>query len=347
MKIAYVPGYSTEYSRTRIIYQGLKIKHQDVRLYGSSSRFSIVRFFHAIFKYLLRKKRDEDAVIIGFLGQPLLITLKPFIKKKIVLDAFFSLYDTLTADRKKIQAESILGKFLFWLDKRACSLADNVIVDTYEHASYFSKTFNVPQEKLKRVLVGSDNNLFYPQKNPKGKRFVAGFYGWFIPLQGAEYIVRAAKLLEDKDVDFKLVGSGQDYSKCVKLSNELRVKNIEFVGVLDYEKLPEFIKGLDVGLGIFGDSEKTARVIPNKAYDVIAMKKPLITADTPAIREIFQDRGNALLCEAASPEAIAKAILELKKNKKLRDKIADNGYKLYKESCTPERIGEQLLNVLS
>jgi len=43
----------------------------------------------------------------------------------------------------------------------------------------------------------------------------------------------------------------------------------------------------------------------------------------------------------ANPEALAEAILTLKDDEKLRDKIAENGYRLFKEKLTPKAIGKE------
>ncbi|RLF99728.1 hypothetical protein DRN58_04625 [Thermococci archaeon] len=77
---------------------------------------------------------------------------------------------------------------------------------------------------------------------------------------------------------------------------------------------------------------------------VLVMKKPIVTGDTPAIREFFRDRENSLLCEIANPDAIADAILELKDNPELREKIAKNGYKLFKEKFSIKGIGKNTTN---
>ena len=151
------------------------------------------------------------------------------------------------------------------------------------------------------------------------------------------------KILEKENVEFHLVGKGQTYDECFNLADELQVKNIKFLGLKKPDEIPGFISTWDIGLGIFGETEKTQRVIPNKAYEIIAMKKPLITSDTPAIRELFTDKKDVFLCKAKDEKSLVDAILTLKKNRALRDKIADNGYKLYKKYCTPEKIGEEIL----
>ena len=84
-------------------------------------------------------------------------------------------------------------------------------------------------------------------------------------------------------------------------------------------------------LGIFGDAEKAKKIILNKTVEALAVRKPLVKGDSPPAREIIKDRENCMLVSMANPKALAEAILMLKDDKKLRDKIAENGYRLFRE----------------
>jgi len=223
-------------------------------------------------------------------------------------------------------------------------------LDTTEHIKYFNEEFRISEKKFRRIFVGSDDEIFYPRKNAKNNdTFTITFYGSFIPLHGLQYIVRAAKLLEEyKDIKFEILGSGQTYNFIRDLSEKLKICNIMFIKErVKYEEIPNFITKSDVCLGIFGDTAKAKRVIPNKVYEALAMGKPLITGDSPAIKECgIVNRKNTLLVEMANPEAIANAILELKDDEKLRNDIAKNGLALFKENFTPKIIGKGVKKVL-
>ena len=122
--------------------------------------------------------------------------------------------------------------------------------------------------------------------------------------------------------------------------------NINWIDWVKYEELPKYINGADVCLGIFGDTEKATRVIPNKAFQIIASGKPLITGDSPAARELFRNKETAVLCKMASAEAVADAILLLKQDNCLRDKIAQAGHILFKDTCNTKAIGKELSGLL-
>jgi len=359
MKISYVPGRELSYSRTKMFINGLE-KRCELRIYGSGSKSFLKRNIAILLRFIFRRRRDEDVVIIGFLGQHLVILLKPFVgKRRLVFDSYLSIYNTMIEDKKIMEGGSflgiirkaltglgLLGGVCFWLDKRSCLLADKVLLDTKEHIKYFTKNFGINKDKFEKVLIGADDSLFlFREGKEKKKAMIVGFHGLFIPLQGVEYIVRAAKLLEKEDIEFHLVGNGQTYDRCLGLSKELGLKNIRFLGLKKPGEIPEFISGVDIGLGIFGESEKTRMVIPNKAYEIIAMGKPLVTSDTNAIRELFTNKEDALLCNIRDEKSLADAILILKKDERLRNRIAKGGYRLYKRYCTPEKIGGELIRI--
>ncbi len=177
--------------------------------------------------------------------------------------------------------------------------------------------------------------------------FQVCFHGNFIPLQGVEYIVRAAKILEShEEIRIEIIGAGFGYDKIRSLADELKLDNINFVGKLPIEQLPEHLAQADVCLGIFGDTPKTQRVIPNKVYETIATAKPVISANTPAMCELFEDRKNILFCRYADPEDLAAKILELKDDDELRNKIAQGGYELFQKCAMPRVIAKNLLKRL-
>ncbi|MFH0975853.1 MAG: glycosyltransferase family 4 protein [Spirochaetota bacterium] len=61
--------------------------------------------------------------------------------------------------------------------------------------------------------------------------------------------------------------------------------------------------------------------------DAMALKKPVIAANTGGIPELVRDRENGLLIEKENPEALAGAIVALIKNKSLRKKLSARAFR--------------------
>src|SRR3989344_5076277 len=343
MNILMIGVYNIDnYSRGRVLYKGLIKNNVNVDLYLPRGR---LKYFYII-KRLLNKNYDFVLVngkICFFISK----LLKLIHKRPIIFDVFISDYDNLVNDRKLVKKDSVRSKLLWLIDQYSCKFADYVILDTYEHINYFVKEFGLNRNKFQRVFVGSDENIFHPMNKSKSKRFIVYFQGTFIPLQGIEYIIKSAKLLEDyNDIEFNIVGYGQTFNEILKLSQEINLRNVKFFGHKRLEELPSYIANADICLGIFGKTGKAKRVIPNKVFEYIAMKKPVITGDTPAIKELITNKKNCILCEIGNEKSLANAILKLKNNDELREKLAKDGYLLFKKKSSSKLIGKKIISII-
>ena len=65
-----------------------------------------------------------------------------------------------------------------------------------------------------------------------------------------------------------------------------------------YEALGAEVGRAAICLGVFGESAKAARVVPNKVWQAMAVGRPVVTADTPAVREVLEDGRTAVLVPA-------------------------------------------------
>ena len=135
---------------------------------------------------------------------------------------------------------------------------------------------------------------------------------------------------------FKIVGSGQ-------LEPLLRDRppNVEHVPWVDYEGLPSELHRAGCALGIFGSSEKALRVIPNKVFQALACGTPVVTADTPAARELLADRASALLVPPKDAEALAAAVTRLAEDRSMARRVADGGLAAYRAQASEPVLGER------
>ena len=314
------------------------------------------------------KCRNVDVIIVGYIGQLDIFFLKALLlfkknKPKILFVPLVSLYDTAIADRGLSGRNNLFAKILFYIDKFSFKMADLVVFDTNEHINYISNLFSLDKSKFERVWVGADEDAFYPQCSPtdKGKnypppdkgglggvKFTVLFIGKYIPLHGLEYIIKAAKLLEsEKDIKFRIIGSGQLDEEIMDLRKKLDIKNIDFIEWVEYNELVNEINKADVILGIFGGTNKSLRVIPNKVFQAVACKKAVVTGDSLAIKELFINRKNILLCENRDVESLKKAILELRDDDRLRDKIAEGGYEVFRGGLGCRETGKRIKILIS
>lgn len=201
----------------------------------------------------------------------------------VLIDPLISLYDSRVFERKTINPDSRKARRLLKWEFSAFSRADGVIADTEAHGRYYSEMLGVDREKIHIIPVGAEESLFYPAKTVKGinQPVQVLFYGSFLPLQGVEVITDAILCYQGPSIAWCLLGGTgtQRQAKCAQVLSGL--DNVTFEQNIPYEKLARRIHQADILLGVFGSSDKTRRVIPNKVYQSIACGKPVITCDAP------------------------------------------------------------------
>lgn len=358
MKICYFGEYRPKYSRNSILIKGL-LKNKQIVIPCNHEIQIFLTTFTKIIKNILigftdlfckHSKIDYDAIILGY---PINISiwLANLIKKKpLIIDPFISRYNSIVYDIKLYSPDSIVSRLVRIYEKKFFNSGHYILSDTKAHAKYFSKVFHIPLDKFKVVYLGADDEIYFPREKNKHEDFIVGFYGTYLPVQGIEYIIESAEILKRySEIKFELIGgnpSNNYFRKIIKMAKSKNLENIKFIQQIPEKKLPFYIQKSDIQLGIFGDSIKTKIVIPNKVYTAIAMKKPVLTANTIAIKEVFKDRYDCLLCNIADAEDLSNKILELYNNKDLYRNLGDHGYKTYIENFKPEILGKKLINVI-
>ena len=305
-----------------------------------------------IIRYLREPK--HDAVLIGYMGLIDVLVIWPFARLRgapIVWDAFLSLYDTVVHDRKLVGVVQPAAWLLFALEWLACRAASLVILDTRAHSEYFTETFRIAPQSLAAIPVGVEPEHFPPRQSedlaaPLNRPVKVLFYGQFIPLHGIDTIVEAARLAKDEAIDWVIIGRGQEAERLRVQLAAAPLPRLTWVPWVDYQELKDWIYQADLCLGIFGDTDKAARVIPNKIYQVLSAGLPLVTRDSPAIREILDpDTLGLRLVSPADPEALFAAVRALA-GETMAGRHRGALYANLRESITPRAIGQSLIQVI-
>jgi len=294
---------------------------------------------------------EYDVLIVGYVGHADLLLAKflsAFRRRPVVLNGLISLHDTVVTDRGLVAPDSLRAGLLRWLDRAAFRGADRVLMDTGAHGRHVAEAYGVPPEKFWRVWVGADPTGLpeCPPEEPAGGPVSVLYFGTYIALHGVDTILEAARRLKGEDIRFTLLGRGQGLEAARERGADL--PNVTFdprwVG---RQELLEAVAASHVCLGVFGTGGKAARVIPCKVYDALAMGRPVVTADTPAARELLTDGGDALLVPPGDPAALAAAIAALADDPARRRAVGMAGRATWEAHCTPRAIGADVLSRLA
>ena len=346
MRVLFICGREVDYTRNQVLLRALRRISQVDAVVETGITKSLIyrsaRLSLRSFPKLITKR--YDLVFVGFYGHLLMIPAGLLSKRPILFDAFVSTYDTLTSDRRQFSPGSLMGRMAMLLDRSACHLADKVLLDTPTHEQYFSSVLGVPQNKLFSLPVSCNEDIFYPRtSSPYNKNTQVLGYSTYLPMHGMQTIILAADILKNEPIQFKLIGQGPLYNSVVDKANDMGLKNVTFSPPIALDELADEISGADICLGgHFGVSDKANRVVPGKIYQMLAMRKPVIAADTAANKELLKHGVSTYFCPAGNPEALADAILCLHRDRGLREQISNGGRETYEKYCSEAVVTEKL-----
>jgi glycosyltransferase involved in cell wall biosynthesis len=348
LRVCYFGTYERAYPRNAQVISclrgaGVDVHEEHVSVWDglregwSAGPARAARLAEAEARLVIRRPRRFDAFIVGYPGHLDLPAARRAARgRPIIFNPLVSLADTLVGDRRRFRPGSVAARALEAIDRRAFRSADLVVADTHAHAQFLADLAGLAVVEV--CLVGAEDRLFRPGWRPP-QRFTALFVGKLIPLQGIETILAAARLAPD--IPFRIVGSGQLASL---LSSP--PPNVEHVPWVEYDRLPAELHCAGCALGIFGTTGKGQRVIPNKAFQALACGTPLVTADTPAARELLAHGDSALLVPPGDPEALAGAVRELAAHDGLTRRIAAGGRATYERHASEAVLGPRWRGII-
>jgi glycosyltransferase involved in cell wall biosynthesis len=300
-------------------------------------------YFNLLQRYRLID--DYDVLMVGYPGHFdvfLAWVLAKTHNKPLAWDVLNSLY--LITIERGIQERSLLTvKLIKTFESRACKLPDMLFLDTDNFVDWFAKTHHIRTENFRIVQIGADDRFFAPlDKKVNDNTFRVIYYGTYIPNHGVEYIVQAANLLQDDpSIMIEMIGRGPEKEKATQLAEHLKLNNLIFVDWLGQDDLIDHIANADLVLGTFGITKQQELTNNNKIYEAFAMRKPVISGDSPALPNVLQHEVHLYLCKRGDPKSLAEGIRRLKVESALRQSLIENGEEIVHQYFDTSSIGKR------
>jgi glycosyltransferase involved in cell wall biosynthesis len=371
LRVCYFGTYRARYGRNEILLAGLHaqgvevhICHEtlwqgiDDRVEQAKGGWLRPRFLWRVARAywrLWRKHRqmpDYDVMLLGYPGSfdaYLGRLLSWGRKKSMVIDHYMSLY-LIAAERGLLDRRPLTGRIIRALEGTGLRLADHLLADTAAYVQYHCRTYGLPADKFSLVPAGADEKFFYPRPEyqPPADCFRVVYYGTFIPNHDVPLMVQAAALLAGRaDLRFDFYGTGPDLERCRELAQKERLDNMHFHGWLPKEALPRQVAQAHLVLGAFGQTPQSLMTVQNKIWEAMAMARPVLSGDSPAVRAAFRHEEEIFLVERGRPEKLAAAIEDLAAQPDLCRRLAQGGYNRFQNGNSTVALGKKLAAVLT
>ncbi|WP_327088302.1 glycosyltransferase family 4 protein [Nonomuraea sp. NBC_01738] len=187
-------------------------------------------------------------------------------------------------------------------------LAPNAVDDTLLSASYDGDTFRrsmgiAPGE----IVVGSVSSI--------------------VAYEGFATLLRAAALLRDQGAPVRalIVGDGTERDNLLDLVKELRLDTAILPGRVGPDEALQAQAAIDIFVCPREDLRVCRLVTPLKPVEAMALGKPVVLSDLPALSELVGSDGAGLLVPPGDPEALAKALSGLRDDPARRAEMGEAG----------------------
>ncbi|WP_299003475.1 glycosyltransferase [uncultured Shewanella sp.] len=195
-------------------------------------------------------------------------------------------------------------KRFFLMLKLSYSIMTKIISVSQSQAQWIKKHNLIPPHKLFILKQGEDLHPFTHLGIKKVKKtYIFGAYGRMHTQKGFDTLINAMKLIQHKDIQLKIAGSGEQEDALKKQASSLA--NVQFIGVC--HNIPDFLNQCD------------AIIIPSRwepfglvFQEAMAAGKPILHSGVDGLNEqsaLLDNQQNEGLFEQ-SAESIAKSILE-------------------------------------
>jgi len=185
-------------------------------------------------------------------------------------------------DRSMGSAAGRMSALVKRFERRGLRAASVVLTDTEANRDQLISDFALTSERVRSLPLAINEGPFQSRPDSLSKARTSGrvlFVGTLVPLHGIEVVLgAAARLRQDADVEFRLVGNGQQSDLVETFLAAGAPANVTWHR--DWKTIDEIaqeIEEADVCLGVFGGAGKASRVLPFKLYYALAAGKAIVT----------------------------------------------------------------------
>jgi len=215
---------------------------------------------------------------------------------------------------------------------------DVIIVARPDIAEHFNraKTRVITNAAILEVIDGA------PDISVEKQKPVIIYAGNLTHIRGIKEIVQAMEIIGDK-AELWLLGNWDLESfkrECEKLASW---RYVRFLGYKSVQEVYSYMKKCDIGIVTFLPAPNHLTTLPNKPFEYMACRLPVIMSNFEYWRGIFN--GCALFVDPKSPQQIAERINALLGNGDLRAKLGSVGRKFVEQKYSWEAERKKLFEV--
>lgn len=339
------PSVSNTYTKENI--DGVKYLWLKVPIYKQSKSLgrliSMFIFLYRLF-FLDVKKFDSPNVIIVSSASPLPIWKAYFWARRFNAKLIFEVRDIWPLSIMELGGLKKINPFVILLQitenfaYRVSDYVVSVLPKAFEHMEYHG--LDLP--RFKYIPNGIEIKTLIKTDIHNKNVFKIGYAGTLGIANALKYLIYAANLLKETNIEIHLLGNGPEKKTLMGIVNDKNISNVYFHDAIPKNEVGIFLSKMDA-LYIGWHFSKIYRfgISPNKLFDYLASAKPIIHSVDAGNDPVLEAKAG-ISVQPENPKDIADAILKLYKMPvSKRNELGQNGRAYVEKYHSYEQLAKQ------
>ncbi len=224
---------------------------------------------------------------------------------------------------------SIIFKLLQAVEKASASFSDHVIISNHLWEKKLISR-SVRPEKCTVFMNYPDPAIFYrrPRTRKDGK-FVLIYPGTLNWHQGVDIAIKSFHLIQKQvpEAEFHIYGNGQSRNLLSWMVQQLGLENRVFIrDPLPIDKIAEVMANADMGIVPKRNDPFGGEAFSTKIFEFMNLGIPVLASRTKIDQYYFND-SVVRFFEPENSEDLADAMVELIRNREMRERLVENGFR--------------------
>lgn len=300
--------------------------------------------------------RKADLIIVT--SPPLFVGLSAIVASKLKRIPFiFEVRDLWpeSAIATGVITNGTLLRIMYKIEYALYKNAKKIVVLTPAFKENISTRFPQFADKIEQITNGADFDIM---KEYEGKK-VREKYGWenkivfsYFGAHGVAndlmQVVEAARRMKENDkLVFALIGDGMQKPMLKEKAEEHGLTNIVFIDSIPKQQVADYIDASDVCMAILKKTDTFKTVYPNKVFDYMSCRKPILVTIDGITRELIEQSQSGLYAEPENTDDFCKAIQKLADTSQEEMAVmGDKGYDYVSTHFDRKKLAEKYLEVI-
>jgi glycosyltransferase involved in cell wall biosynthesis len=247
-----------------------------------------------------------------------------------------------------------LIKALLWLEKTIYKEAGAIVAGSPGQAEGI-KSVCQKSKTLEVVPNSCDIELFRPDidgshirnKYKWGDKLVFLHAGAMGKVNSLNFVIEvAAKLKDNPEILFVLIGEGGQKPILQSRVKELGLTNVEILHSVPKQELPKYFAAVDIGLVIISNFSILEHNSANKFFDSLSAGKPVLLNYSGWKREILEENNAGFGCELCNLDEFVEKTLYFNSHRQELLEMGQNARRAAEEKFDRDKLATQALTAI-